>query len=150
MTGEPDLRYTHEREVISHFDRPDNSMVICIANYPTDEFRASSDVYERDLAPPNKIWDKFVNSRTKGDQGRGYHRFEGEYLEWLSDNQLAYKKAQRVKAHALVRPVFLAHHMKKRMYSPAWLLIRFIKEYVELPVEREDGMDISGLGDYET
>jgi hypothetical protein len=143
---EPDLRFASETDVMSGLDRPDNSILICIANYPSDEFREKTDVYERDVAPPNNIWDEFLQSRTSGDQGRGHHRFKAKYIEWLSDDALAYKRCQEIKAYSLVRPIYIAHHGKSEMYSPATILIQFIKGYVELPAERDDSMDISNWG----
>lgn len=135
---EPDLRFTSDKEIIKGLDKPDNAVVYYIGNYPPDDIYSKIDRYVKELRPPNKLWDDVLNTGSSKEPGSGWAStgFQSKYMEYLNNNNEAYRKAQEVRARATVRPVYIGHHPSKEMYSPARICIWFIEDGVELPVER--------------
>lgn len=139
---EPDVRFTHDREIINGIeDRPEYSLIYYIGNYPPDDVLDNIDVYETDLRPPNSMWDEVLTTGDHREKGSGWNStgFEGKYKAYLVENDSAYRAAMKLRARSLVRPIYVGHHNEDIRYSPARILKHFILDYVRLPVEGDEG-----------
>lgn len=137
----PDVRFTHDREILSGIrNRPKNSLIYYIGNYPTEEILDKIDVYEGYLKPPNKMWDAVLNTGDPKELGSGWNStgFEGKYKEYLATNDAAYRAAMELRARSLVRTIYVGHHSRDKRYSPARILKHFVLDYVELPIEGDE------------
>lgn len=138
---EPDLRTTHDREILMGIsNKPENALIYYIGNYPTEEMAQKIDVYETHLKPPNQMWDDVLNTGDPREQGSGwnYTGFEPQYKEYLATNDAAYRSAMQLRARAKVRPIYIGHHPRNMMYSPARVLKLFVLDYVRLPSEGDE------------
>lgn len=131
---ETDINWTHEREVLRGIDAPDNAVVYCICNYPSDKVYEAVDYYCPQLRPPYHLWDDYI---LQGDKGYGWHKFKGKYLVYLNESNRAYRAAQQLRARGFVRPVYICHHYREEEHSPAMVCTRFISDVVELSVEQD-------------
>lgn len=143
----PDLRFTHDRQILVGLRNIEDNAVICyIGNYPTERILNRVDMYTKNLKPPNEMWDAVLNTGDPKEKGSGWAStgFESKYREYIINNDDAYEEAQMIRARAKVRPVYVGHHPRDEMYSPARVCIQTIENVVELPSER-DGDDVSSV-----
>jgi len=146
QNDEPELRFTHDREIVAGIpDKPENAMIYYIGNYPTQEILDHVDMYLTDLKPPNNYWDDVLETGDSREAGSGWATtgFEAKYMEYMQNNDQAYAEALHVRARALVRPIYIGHHKKKKLYSPARTCINFIEGAVRLPSETDHEMVIT-------
>lgn len=146
MKTEPDLRFTHDTSILmGRHDTVDNALVYYIGNYPTREVLQNVDRYMKHLKPPNEYWDAVVQTGKSKDTGTGWAStgFESKYTEYLMNNDNAFEQAQHTRARAMVRPIFIGHHPKIEMYSPARVCIQFIRDAITLPSETSEPWETS-------
>jgi len=135
---EPDVRFACDKDILKGIDnKPDNSLIYYIGNYPTKEILEKVDLYMRHMKPPSNMWDAVLNTGNSKEVGSGYAStgFASKYKEYLVENEKAYAELLHTKARSLVRPIYIGHHPSKKMYSPAQVCINMIEHYVELPSE---------------